>query len=294
MDKVNPQYRKMMEQIAQDNQDYADDEMKPVYKEQKKSLDIMEALIGTLFVKYAVEGLLNLNITQKADISANIDKQLIKIGKDLGQNEVNKVSDILKNVYKTAYYESAFCLDEGMSITLKFDLLKKEFIDRAVNSKLAGELFSDRIWKNKSDMIDLLKQKIVDCMKGDTTIDKIAREIRDTFSVQAYESKRLVITEVTRVQSQASIDIAKNTGIEKHMWSATLDTHTCDDCAANDNKIFDIDDDNAPEIPLHSNDRCCWINIPENWTPTKRKDNETKQIIDYVSYDEWQQSKGIE
>ena len=31
----------------------------------------------------------------------------------------------------------------------------------------------------------------------------------------------------------------------------------------------------------------------ENWKPTKRKDNSSKEIIDYEDYSQWLKNKGI-
>lgn len=294
MDKINPQYRKMIEQINADGEDYESEEMKPLYKEQSNALNEVHTLIGALFIKYAIDGLLKLNSSQKAQISSNIDNKLKTIGKDLGQSEVNKITDILKKVYADTYYKNAFVMDSGMKINLKFNLLKDEFINAAVNSKLNGELFSDRIWKNKANMIDKLKNSMLDCMKGNTTIDKAAKNIKETFNASAYESHRLVTTELTRVQAQAQTDIAESTGVERQMWSATLDGQTCAECAALDGKTFGIDNDSRPEMPLHPLDRCCWINVPfDGWEPSKRKDNETKDIIDYKDYENWAEDKGI-
>ncbi|MCD2345808.1 minor capsid protein [Clostridium guangxiense] len=173
-------------------------------------------------------------------------------------------------------------------IDLDFSILKPEYIDAAVNNKLDGQTFSNRIWQNKANMIDKLQGSILDAMQGNTTIDKVGKDIQQTFNVSAYESQRLATTELTRVQAQASQDIATNTGLTKHMWSATLDTHTCEECAELDGKIFDIDDDSSPEMPLHPLDRCCWINVPfDGWQPSVRKDNMTKDIIDYQDYNNW-------
>lgn len=289
---INKKYQTQIEKIAQEEYDYGDEEMLPVYKEQKKSLDDLNIIIGALFLKYSVDGLLKMSAKDKKDVG--IDKTLKTMGKDLGNSEVEKVTTILEEIFKDTYYKNAFVIDSGLKVEVKFDILKKEFIDSAVNSKLKDEMFSDRIWENKADIIDKLHSGIVDAMQGKTTIDKLGRNIKETFNVSAYESQRLVNTENARIQSQASIEIAKNTGIGKHMWSATLDAHTCDECGENDGKIWNIDDESAPEQPLHSNDRCCWINIVDEWDPQKRKDNETKEIIDYVDYKTWKKNKNIE
>ena len=69
----------------------------------------------------------------------------------------------------------------------------------------------------------------------------------------------------------------------------------CDECAEYDGKYYDIDDDSKPDIPLHPNCRCLYINVSpvENWKPTKRKDNSSKEIIDYEDYNDWLKNKGI-
>ena len=289
---MNKKYRKMIEQIKLDSEAYTDKEMKPVYKAQKDELDALNVLLGGLFIKYSIDGLLKMNSSQKADIGV---KTLLKdMGKRLGNDEVEKVASILDNVYSDTYYKNAFVQDIGLKIDLKFNILKKEFIDAAVNAKYKGDLFSDRIWTNKADMIDKLQASLTDVMNGKTTIDKVARDIKNTFNVKAYESKRLVNTEMARCQSQASVDIANDIGIEKHMWSATLDLLTNPEDASFDGQLFDVNDDSEPQIPLHPNCRCEWVNEAyPGWQPTQRRDNETKEVIDYVQYDEWESSKGI-
>jgi SPP1 gp7 family putative phage head morphogenesis protein len=177
-------------------------------------------------------------------------------------------------------------------INTKFDILKPEYVDAAVNAKYKEELFSDRIWTNKADMIDKLQSSIVGAMKGDVTIDKIGQQISNTFNSTAYESQRLVNTEVARVQTQASEDMGRDTGVEQVMWSATLENNTCDECAALDGNTYPIDD--APDCPAHPECVCCLINVPyEGWSPTSRKDNETGDIIDYTNYTDWAKEKDV-
>lgn len=294
--KVDPQYQKMIESIKLDEEEYCDEEIKPVYKEQKSKRNELYAMLGVLFITYAVDGLLKVNSTQKADITSQFDFKLKSVGKDLGDIEVNKVTDILSKVYQDTYYKNAYVMDSGMKVDLKFDILKKEFIDSVVNTEFKGEMYSDRIWKNKADMIDKLKSSLTDVMNGDTHLDKVAKDFEKTFNATAYESRRLINTESARVQSQASDDIAHSTNVTKQIYLATLDMKTSEECATLDGTIYDIDDPDKVIPPEnHPNCRCVLCNMPsEDWQPTKRKDNETKEIIDYVNYSEWKQNKGID
>ena len=99
---------------------------------------------------------------------------------------------------------------------------------------------------------------------------------------------------MARCQSQASVDIANSIGIEKHMWSATLDMLTNEEDAGYDGQLFNVNDTSEPQVPLHPNCRCCWVDIPyEGWSPTQRRDNMVKENIDYVDYKTWKENKGI-
>lgn len=289
---MDNKYRKMIEQIKLDAEAYTDEDMKPVYAQYKKELDGLEVVVGALFIKHAVDGLLKMNTQQKSD--TGMKETLKNIGKTLGVAEVKTVTGILGKTYVDTYYKNAFIMDSGLKIDLKFNILKKEFIDAAVKAKYKGELFSDRIWTSKADMIDKLQSSLNNAMQGKTTIDKVARDIKNTFNVSAYESQRLVNTENARVQTQASYDIGISVGIEQVMWSATLDNKTADEDASLDGQVWGINESH-PEPPLHPSCRCCLINVPyEGWAPTQRKDNETKDIIDYKTYDTWLKNKEVE
>jgi len=295
--KINSQYQKMITQIKIDADDFADEQMQTVYKNQKDHLTELHKYLGLLFVAYAVDGLLKVTPYQKSNILSDLNSKLTAMARDMGSTEVNQVTDILKKNYTDTYYKNAYIMDSGLNINLKFDILKKEYIDAAVNNPIDGELFSSRIWQNKAAVADKVKQGIVDAMNGETTIDKLGKDIQHTFNVGAYESQRLVNTENARVQSQAIDDIGESAGVEKQMYCATLEANTCSECAELDGQYFDIDDDSKPQIPedTHPGCRCLYTNVPpvKNWKPTKRKDNSSKEIIDYEDYSQWLKNKGI-
>lgn len=246
MAKVDPQYRRAIEQIRLDSEKYADEQMKDVYSDQKDRLKDLHSFIGLLYIKYSVDGLLKLNRAQKASITSVLDSRLKTMGKNLGQKEVSKVKSILDKTYKDTYYKNAYVLDSGMNVDIKFKMLKPEFVKSAVNSKLKGEIFSSRIWNNKAAMIDKLKKSIVEASNGNTTIDKIAKDIQHIFNVSAYDSNRLVATETARVAVKAQEQIGLDSGCKEVMWSATLDSRTAPYDASLDGKVWGINE-NHPE-----------------------------------------------
>jgi len=288
---MDNKYRKLIENITLENEKYTEKEMKAFYKALKDELSSINTMLGDMFIKYGVIGSLKMTTSQKADMDV---KTLLKnLTKRLGNMEVEKVSSILSDTYLNTYYKTAFINDMGIKTTLKFDIAKKEFIDAAMNAKIDGEMFSDRIWNNKVLLADNVQGYLVNAMNGKLTLDQVAKSIRETFNTSAYNSKRLVNTENAKMQSQASIDIANNLGIEKHMWSATLDNKTSTEDADRDGILFDVND-TVNVIPSKPNCRCAWINVPyENWSPTNRRDNMTKEVIDYTDYKAWAKEKGI-
>lgn len=250
-------HRSQVEEINILNYEAALSQMQHVYKKQKDSLNQILAFIGLLYMSYSVDGLIKINKYQKAFILQDIYSKLQPIGQELGKYEANEITDILNKAYENTYIKNAYL------VGVKINTPSTENIKNAVKSKINGELFSNRIWNNKDDLITRIKKSINMILNGRTTIDQAGKQIEKTFNINAYQSHRLLVTELSRVQAQASIDMAKAAGIKEHMWSATFE-HSCDHCVELDGQVFKINDKEAPSIPAHPNCRCLWVNVPND------------------------------
>lgn len=294
MAKADPTYQKLIEQVKIDGETFADDAMKDIYVEQRAAMDEIHALIGKEYIQHSKDGLMVLTAAQQKQLNNAMKAKLKAMGISLGQSEIDKVTAILAEVFSATYYKNAFILESGLKSNIKFNMLKKEYINAAVNAKYKGEFFSDRIWANKISMLDHLQSSLVDAHSGKITIDKIGREIRDRFNVTAHESMRLVATENARVQERAIYDIGKDSGVSEQMFSSTLDGKTSEFCQEQDGKVYSIDDPDKPDIPAHPNCRSTFINVPySGWQATQRRDNSTGEVIDNVTYEQWAKDKGI-
>ncbi|MGF7057194.1 SPP1 gp7 family putative phage head morphogenesis protein [Brassicibacter mesophilus] len=279
--------KKLMERAA--NKD-----IKPLLKAYKKALDELRAELGNIYMRYSNSEGLNMTTNDKLQELRKVENSLVKMAKNINPLEVAIAEGILTNVFKDSYYRTAYTIDKGVSITTNFKILRPEFIDVVVNANFEGQNFSSRIWKNKDWLVNKLYSNIERAIKEGTKIDKLAKDIKDTFGSSAYQSKRLIHTELARVQSNAQDQIYRDSGlVSKVLYIATLDMTTNPEDAADDGKIFGIDDPNRPSIPRHPNCRCTYAPYMPNWSPKTRRDNITKENIPYQNYSDWAKSKGI-
>ena len=169
----------------------------------------------------------------------------------------------------------------------KLKQAKEEIFSKIVDEKIDGEIWSERIWKNKNQLKIDLNTEVKKFLKGEVTVNDIEKIIKTKYNSEASDTKRLVNTEICRVQESANDEWQHANGIDYVMYMATLDSHTCPDCASNDGKVFKLDE-KPVELPRHPQDRCTYVSLPnENWKPTLRMDNETKQNINWTTYTEW-------
>lgn len=254
--------RKQIEQLSIDNVDNANNEMKPIFKQQNDMLNKIRATIALVYMEYASKGVLQLNKIQKTNIMSKIFNELENDFRVLGKAETDKVAHILSNVYVNTYSKNSSILNLNLNTPSEDDIKK------AIDKKIDGKLFNERIWDNKDKLLKALKKLIDSILNGKMTVDEAGSYIKKVFGVSANESYRLVLTELMRAQAQASIEAAKRAGIKKHMWSAKFE-NTCEFCQGQDGKIYAIDDAEAPEIPVHPYCKCFWINIANDDTNNK-------------------------
>lgn len=82
--------------------------------------------------------------------------------------------------------------------------------------------------------------------------------------------------------------MAKDHDIKQQLFMATLDSKTSNICRSKDGLVFDIDDPNKPIPPLHPHCRSVLVNlVSKDWKPKQRYDNQSKQNIDWTTYEEW-------
>lgn len=277
----------------------ADKKVKKILRQYKKSLKNIQNQMASIYMEYSVDGELKVSKKQRYYILMQLEKKLIEEMKSLRAVDVEETTNILNEVFEESYYRAAFEIDRGIEVILDFPILKKEFIESVVNMPIKGEMFSDRIWKNKRKLVNRVRKTVKNAVIEGKSIDKLARQIKKDFGSSAYESKRLIYNEVARCVSQAQDEIYENSdAVVEVMFDATLDDRTSDICQGLDGTRYPKD--NHPVIPedTHVGCRSCIVPVIENWNPTKKRENVkgddgSKEIIDYKDYKSWIESRNI-
>ena len=173
----------------------------------------------------------------------------------------DEVSKHIKDVYKNSYYKTAFEIQKGVGVGSSFATLNDKLIEKVVNKPwLAdGKNFSDRIWGNKTQLINQLHTSLSQmCITG-AGPDKAISQIASKMNVSKANAGRLVMTESAYFSSTAQRECFKELDVERYEIAATLDGHTSDICQEMDGKVFKMSEyeEGVTAPPFHVNCRSC-------------------------------------
>lgn len=173
----------------------------------------------------------------------------------------DEVSKHIKDVYKESYYRTAYEIQKGVGVGSNFAALNDRLIEKVVNKPwLAdGKNFSDRIWGNKTQLINQLHTSLSQmCITG-AGPDKAISQIASKMNVGKVNAGRLVMTESAYFSSTAQKECFKELDVDRYEIVATLDGHTSDICQEMDGKVFKMSEyeEGVTAPPFHVNCRSC-------------------------------------
>ena len=209
-------------------------------------------------------------------------------------NELNGATKLIGDTYEESYNKAAFLLSLGLGLLVGFSPLKHERINDVISTPWTadGINLSERIWgKHRVALIhDLQKGLTQSIIRGESP-DKLIKFISKKYNVSKAQAGRLVLTEISRVTSEAQVDMFKQSGVKEVEFVATLDNRTSEICRFMDGKVFKVSEleigINAP--PLHPNCRSVLVPYVGNVNERAARDEKGKTIyVDgNMSYDEW-------
>lgn len=290
MNQFESELLKLIEQLfAQSEKEH-----KAILKEYKNSRNNINQLLANLYIQNANDGVIDysqLYLTGRLNQFNNEVEQELN---NLATKEIALITGILGTIFVLSHYKTAYTMEKSFGIAIDFNLLNPSIVNEFLNFDWSGIPFSERIWNNQRALRNALRTELTRGIREGQKLETIAKAFTKQFGSKVFQSERLVRTETARVISSAQEKIYQESGVvQQVVYNATLDNRTSDRCRSLDGKIFKIDDLHKPIPPQHPSCRSCLLPKLSNRDFKVRKDNETKEIIKYQTYEEWAKSKGI-
>jgi len=155
-------------------------------------------------------------------------------------NEMDEFSEVMREIYTEGYYHTAYEIQKGFNIGYDLMRLDTNKVEKVLSRPWAadGSNFSDRIWKQKSQLVSELHNNLTQAIMRGQNPHAVTEAIAKRFNVSRGQAGRLVMTESAFFNSASNRDCYKDLGVEQFEILATLDKHTSDICQSLDGKVF--------------------------------------------------------
>ncbi|MDY4500614.1 MAG: minor capsid protein [Lactobacillus johnsonii] len=227
-----------------------------------------------------------------------LHEQMVEFSKKYGMAEQLRMQNGLAKQYQNSYYLDAYNKYRATGqLDIKLNHFNEQQLENIVYRPWKGSDFSKRIWK---EYTEVLPDELTDALLRGTLFgyspSKVVRMMRDRFQkVSERDLHRLVITEMGHAAEEATAQFYKDSDIEQYQYLATLESHTCDQCAHLDERIFNVKDKkegiNYPLI--HPYCRCTTVpydkDLPDIETRWSRDPKTGKgTYVKDMNYQQWE------
>ena len=212
----------------------AEKQLKNIYKHKRLNRDMLLQEIANILLTYTIAN--DVMVMDRVTIDKEYKKMyklIIDISKGEAASQEKIIEELLSTVVKETF--SFYSYNKGL-----------KDVKKIIESNFKGKHFSKRVWSNEKEVANHLHKKVQDFLKGKINVNQIRKDIEKTFNTSAYNSKRLVETEVSRCEDEAFKRYCRETGVKKVKRNETFDNRICDECRELDGKVFELDD--APGV----------------------------------------------
>lgn len=243
-------------------------------------------------------------ISRLQELETQIDYELSKL---TSTNE-EQLATLLANTYEEGYYETIFDVEQFKGFSSSFSGLNKQAIGKVIYAKYEGANFSQRLWKNQTNLMTILEKEIPRGVTLGYNPRKLADLTSKKLGTNYNNTVRLIRTEYNKILNDATYDGYIACNVAQYQILATLDNRTSEICQEMDSKIYELKEKevgvNYP--PFHPNCRTTTIPyfepdefdnpdeliyndklgivIPKNITYKEWKELLTKQPNDKLQY----------
>lgn len=212
----------------------------------------------------------------------------------LNGNQLDSIDSLLKEVVGGNYTHTAYEIQKGLGLGWDVTALNQRKLETLISKPWTtdGRTFRDRCWTNKTELVNTVnKQMVQGIMRGDSP-EKTIQAIQKQFGISRYKARRLVHTETSYFNAQATKEAYKDLGIEKIEILETLDSRTCEICGGLDGTVIPLSqyEPGVTVPPFHPNCRgttCPYYDDMDGERAARDANGEVYYVPDDMTFDEW-------
>lgn len=215
-------------------------------------------------------------------------------------NYLDDMDRHIADMYNHGYYHTAFEIQRGTGVGSSFRQLDTRMVEQVIHNPWAadGRNFSERIWTDKTKLINTLYNEITLMVITGDGPDRAIKKIQKEMMTSRRNATRIVMTESAAFATKARNDCMKELGVQEYEVVETLDSHTCPTCQDMDNTHYPMSEHiigvTAP--PFHPSCRGCTCPyFHDEFTEgeqraARNEDGKTYYVPSDMTYKEWKKS----
>lgn len=210
-------------------------------------------------------------ITRQMALLDSINIKLIETAADVQVTMYDYLSGIYRREYASAL--------EGLGSSAGA-VIPTRAIREVIEYPYAGAMFSDRIWRNKNQLLNYINDDLVKGIIKGSSIQNMSRDLMTRCNTLYYQAERLVRTETNYVMTQGHLNGYKDAGIEQYQFMAFIDGRTSPQCRDLNDITFEVREGQAGTNlpPMHPNCRSTIIPVINKKNPIPAAEPEQMQF----------------
>ena len=239
------------------------------------------------------------NLTRYEALAKQVAYEQLEISK----MEIDKLGEILPKLYETQYQKHLFNIGKESGVFQvdfnRFD--SRELAILAARNFPDGRNYKDIVFAHNQEYLPrrverLVRNKVDILAKGIVTGAsplQMGKELSSVVDISLREATTLMYDELGLINSESNLMGYQELQIEKYIYLATLETHTCTICRDLDHQEFFVSEAQpGVNYPLiHSHCRCTTKakTIFDGWGEGKRwnRVGSTKGLVEDMNFEEW-------
>ena len=229
------------------------------YMESLERLSMLKESFALTGSEYTLEEINLLHdrgqITRLQALLDSIDMYLI----ETTHNVQITIEDHLSKMYTRSYKEAL--TDAGVKHS---EVINHRAAREVINYPYAGQMFSDRIWKNKRSLLKFIEKDLTQGIIRGDSVQKMGQALKQREKVTTYQAERLVRTETNYNMTRGHLDGYKDSNVvDGFEVLVTEDARTCETCQEHSGAIISLDKGRSGKNmpPFHPNCRCTIIPV---------------------------------